>query len=131
MACARRSWADRRAAGEEGFNVCAAALAAVDADLVRQAEAEYTTVLGSKGAGKGSVASGGMVCHSCGKTGHKASQCTVPRVAKARGLVRTLLCVLFIVSVSFRRAQESLEQRALGEKARPEQHASTVARPAT
>ena len=119
-ACARRSWADRRAAGEEGFNVCEAALAAVDADLVRQAEAEYTSVLGLKGAGKGGAAgqytSGGIVCHNCGKTGHRAHQCTAPKVAKARGLLHMWLCVVFIARVSFRKGAGKLGTKGAGGK---------------
>ena len=119
-ACARRSWADRRAAGEEAFNVCEAALAAVDADLVRQAEAEYTSVLGLKGAGKGGAAgqftSGGIVCHNCGKSGHKAHQCTAPKVAKARGRMHMWLCVLFIARVSFRKGAGKPGAKGVGGK---------------
>ena len=49
--CARKSWADRQAAGEHGFSVESAAKAAADGDLVEEAKTVYDAVFGGKGKG--------------------------------------------------------------------------------
>ena len=109
----RKSWAERKNAGELDFSVCRAALHS-DAHLMRQAEDEYDLAYpGAKGGGKqgaekccytcrmpghtanacpkgggkggGAVKGAGIVCHNCKQPGHKKNDCPESSYKKSRG----------------------------------------------
>ena len=87
----RKSWAERKNAGELDFSVCRAALHS-DAHLMRQAEDEYDLAYpGAKGDGKqgaeqdGAGRGAGIICYNCKKPGHKSPDCLESSYKKARG----------------------------------------------
>ena len=74
----RRSWADRSAGGEHGFNVNDAALV-LDKTLLKQAEDLYDAAgrfdTLAKSYGKGLKGKSDVTCYKCGEVGHTAANC--------------------------------------------------------
>ena len=75
----RKRWPERSAAGEVDFTVNDVAVRSADMELVLEAQAVYDAHFGVKGAGRDAGKPAGaaftVTCWTCGKAGHKTSEC--------------------------------------------------------